>query len=67
MILRKVMEQRSYSLEEGRVEGAVWENFGKLQDRKSRSVYERWIYRIEPVLTRYEAGETDKIPSQLLI
>ena len=67
MILRRVMEQRSYSLEQGRVEWEVWEDLGKLLDRKPNSVYERWVVSIEHVLTRYEAGETDKIPSKLLI
>ena len=67
MILRKVMEQRSYSLEEGRVEWVVWEDLGKLLDRKPHNLYNRWARGIEPVLTRYEAGDTNKIPSQLLI
>ena len=65
--MRRVMEERAFSLEEGRVEWEVWEDLGKLLDRKPISVYARWNRSIEHVLTRYEAGETDKIPSKLLI
>ena len=66
IIMRRDLEQSSYRLGE-KVEMVVKQDLGRDLNRNPKHVHEHWTRALEHVLTRYEKGRTDMIPSQLLL
>ena len=66
IIMRRDLEQSSYRLGE-KVEMVVKQDLGRDLNGNPKRVHEHWTQALEHVLTRYEKGRTDMIPSQLLL